>query len=100
MKIVSQSTKKFVAKNFVLRDVKIDKQRSNDFRLPTTILSTKVNPDIPFVNLKLIVKENLKKTKFSGSKILNRICFLLKRNKLTKEMTKIKEMHTIKQAFI
>jgi hypothetical protein len=33
--------------------VKINKQRSNDFRLPTTILSTKVNPDIPFVNLKL-----------------------------------------------
>jgi hypothetical protein len=87
-------------KTFVQRDVKINKQRSNDFRLPTTILSTKVNPDIPFIKLKLIVKENLKKTKFSGSKILNRICFLLKRNKLTKEVAKIKEMHTIKKAFI
>jgi hypothetical protein len=80
MKIVSQSTKKFVAKNFCSqRNVKIDKQRSNDFRLPTTIFSTKVKPDILFVNLKLIVKENLKKTKLSGSKILNWICFLSKR---------------------
>jgi hypothetical protein len=99
MKIVSQSTKKFVAKNFCSKRCE-NRQRSNDFRLPTTIFSTKVKPDIPFIKLKLLVKENLKKMKLSGSKILNRICFLLKRNKLTKEVTKIKEMHTIKQVFI
>jgi hypothetical protein len=42
--------KKFVAKNFCSKRCE-NRQRSNDFRLPTTILSTKVKPDIPFVKI-------------------------------------------------